>query len=110
MASCDSSISDNFWVRIFLILISTTLLVVPSYLSGWISQSKGTLLGFLVPFVACSILVIFVFLMLDTQFTVTALITRWIEKITIPSIVGMVSGAAGQLHRIAYNKSLEIRR
>jgi hypothetical protein len=96
----EDSILENVWVKILSILISTSLLVAPSYLAGWISQRKGTLLGFLVPFVACSALVILVLLMRDTPFTATGLIARWIEKATLPSIVGAVSGAAGQFHRV----------
>jgi putative membrane protein (TIGR04086 family) len=104
MALEDLSPSKSFSLNILSILIYTSLLVVPSYVAGWVSQHKGALLGFLVPFVACSVLVILAFSMRNPSLTATELIARWIEKATLPSIVGVVSGAAGQFHRVAYKK------
>jgi hypothetical protein len=98
---------ENLWIKIFSIIISIILLVSPSYIAGWMSNDKGTLLGFSVPFVACNLLMVSVLFMTNSQFTGATLIYKWIEKTSLPSIVGAVSGAAGQLHKTAYNLSLK---
>ena len=90
------------------IILSVAFIVVPSYISGWLSKDKGTLIGFLVGFVGCSLLfVIGVFSKVGPSFSCMEIFTKWFEKVTLSSIVGAVSGAAGQLHKFAYNKRVQ---
>ena len=81
---------------------------MPSYISGWLSKDKGTLIGFLVGLVGCSLMFcIASFSKVGYPFSFIDIFARWFEKVTLSSIVGAVSGAAGQLHKFAYNKRVQ---
>ena len=90
------------------IILSAAFIVVPSYISGWLSKDKGTLIGFLVGLVGCSLLFCFtLFHKAASPFSFIEIFARWFEKVTLSSIVGAVSGAAGQLHKLAHNKRVQ---
>jgi hypothetical protein len=84
---------------------------VPSYISGWLSKDKGTIIGFLVGLVGCTLLFgIASFSKVASPFSFVEIFAKWFEKVTLSSIVGAVSGAAGQLHKSAYNKRVQGRK
>lgn len=96
----------------FNLLFAIILSVVPGYISGWLTKDKGTLIGLFVGIIGFSI-----------QFTVTiylkgevdtlsfaAIFTKWLEKAIYAAIIGAISGAAGQLHKLSYTKRLYTRR
>ena len=82
------------------------LLVVPSYTSGLFVSNKGTLIGFLVAAIGFSTR----FFLHSVKWSTFSLelftISIWLEQMLVPITVGAVSGAAGQLHRMAYNQRL----
>ena len=91
-------------------IISIFLLIIPGYLAGWFSLRRGTTTGFMVVFICHTVS----FFSLSVKWTgysfhySTFLI--WLETAILPSIVGAVSGAAGELHSRkirTYNQSLE---
>lgn len=108
LVSSELITSSNRLILFPSIILSVVFIVVPSYISGWLSKDRGTLIGFLVGLVGCSLLFcITVFLKLEPPFSFIEIFVRWFEKVTLSSVVGAVSGAAGQLHKFAYNKRVQ---
>jgi hypothetical protein len=108
LALSDLTTSSNRLILFPSIILSVAFIVVPSYISGWLSKDKGTIIGFLVGLVGCSLMFcIAAFSRVAYPFSFIEMFARWFEKVTLSSIVGAVSGAAGQLHKSAYNKRVQ---
>lgn len=108
LVSSELITSSNRLILFPSIILSVVFIVVPSYISGWLSKDKGTLIGFLVGLVGCSLMFcIAAFSKVGYPFSFIEIVARWFEKITLSSIVGAVSGAADQLHKFAYNKRVQ---
>ena len=105
LVSSELITSSNRLILFPSIILSVVFIVGPSYISGWLSKDKGTLIGFLVGLAGSSLMFcIAAFLKVGDPFSFIQLFATWFEKVTFSSIVGAVSGAAGQLHKSAYNK------
>jgi hypothetical protein len=79
-------------------VISIFLLIIPGYLVGWHSLNRGTVTGLIVVFI-CHTLSFFSLSIKWTGYSFhysTLLI--WLETSILPSVVGAVCGAAGELH------------
>ena len=108
LAVSDLTTSSNRLLLFPSIILSVAFIVVPSYISGWLSKDRGTLIGFLVGLIGCSLLFcIALFNKVASPFSFIEIFAQWFEKVTLSSIVGAVSGAAGQLHKFAYNKRVQ---
>lgn len=108
LVSSELMTSSNRLILFPSIILSVLFIVVPGYISGWLSKDKGTLIGFLVGLVGCSLLFcITLFSKVALPFSFFEIFVKWFEKVTLSSIVGAVSGAAGQLHKFAYNKRVQ---
>ena len=82
-----------------------SIIIVPAYISGWISRDRGTIMGFLVGLIGSSYpFIIAIVIKEDAGFSIIEIVSRWFEKALLASVVGAVSGAAGQLHKMAYAK------
>lgn len=108
IATHDLTIAGYPSLKILSILLSASILTAPSYFSGWLSGSKGTIIGLLVPAIACTILTVIYFSISTSSFKVGAIIIIWLDRAMLPLLVGTVSGAAGQLHRTIYKDKLLI--
>jgi putative membrane protein (TIGR04086 family) len=88
-------------LRIPSIILYVLELVIPGYISGWLSKDKGTIMGFLLGFLGWSFLFIafHFYKMADT-----GVFMMWLHRVILASSVGAVSGAAGQFHKILYKK------
>jgi hypothetical protein len=65
-------------------------------------------MGFVVGLVGCSLMFcIAAFSKVGSPFSFIEIFAKWFEKVTLSSIVGAVSGAAGQFHKSAYNKRVQ---
>jgi hypothetical protein len=108
LALSDLATSGNRILLFPSIILSVVFIVVPSYISGWLSKDKGTMIGFLVGLVGCSLMFcIAAFSSVAYPFSSIEMFAKWFEKVTLSSIVGAVSGAAGQLHKSTYNKRVQ---
>lgn len=82
-------------------IFALLLLVVPSYVAGLFVTDKGTMIGLFVAAIGFSAR-FFLGLALRNGFSLELVIlTTWLEQLLVPATVGAVSGAAGQLHRMA---------
>ena len=79
-------------------------LVVPSYVSGWKTVDKGTFIGFLVAAIGFSARLFLLSVKWRTLSVDLVTMSIWLEQAIVPVTVGAMSGAAGQLHRMFYNK------
>lgn len=104
-------LSDNM-VLIFNLLFTLILSILPGYISGWITKDKGTLVGFLVGLIGWSIQfgVTMYFKGEINTLSFVETFTKWLEKAIYLSIIGAISGAAGQLHKLSYTKRLYTKR
>lgn len=108
LVSSESITFNNRFLSFPSIILYVAFITVPSYISGWLSKDKGTLMGFIVGLIGCSLpFFITLFLKAETPFSYFEIFSRWFEKATLSSVVGAMSGAAGQLHKLAYNKRVQ---
>jgi len=84
-------------------IFALMLLVVPSYVAGLFVTDKGTMIGLFVAAIGFSAR-FFLGLFLRNAFPLELVIlSTWLEQLLVPATIGAVSGAAGQLHRMAHN-------
>ncbi len=108
LVAIDQNGAKNILLFIPAFILETLLKVLPAYIAGWISQDKGTLIGVLVGFIAVTFgFIVSIIITKDLDLSYTELFIKWFNKALLLSIIGGVSGAAGQLHSSAYNMRVQ---
>ena len=104
--SPESTRTGGIYLFLASTLMTLLLLVAPAYLAGWIARDRGTLLGLIVAVAGYSLR----YLLLSAKwhlplFDMASVIIR-IEQLLMPATLGAISGAAGQLHKLIFQKRL----